>query len=79
MFNARTAIRTLRGVDMVCCYVDTVSRQEVDLNGPPPSRVWSRGGGCRARVWARESLSLTRKICWWNVLISSNKFREVIE
>jgi hypothetical protein len=47
MFNARTAIRTLRGVDMVCCYVDTVSRQEVDLNGPPPSHVWSEGGGCR--------------------------------
>jgi hypothetical protein len=47
MFNARTAIRTLRGVDMVCCYVDTVSRQEVELNGPPPSRVWSKGGGCR--------------------------------
>ena len=45
----------------------------------PTCRSYSRSHLLAIRMTGKLSLSFTRRICWWNVLISSKEFREVME
>jgi hypothetical protein len=45
----------------------------------PTWRSNSRSHLLAIRMTGKLSLSFTRRICWWNVLISSKEFREVME
>jgi hypothetical protein len=45
----------------------------------PTCRSYSRSHLFATTITGKESWSFTRRICWWNVLISSNELREVIE
>lgn len=45
----------------------------------PTCLSYSRSHLLATTMTGNESLSFTRRICWWNVLISSKELREVIE